>query len=166
MRPLRQFKEKVLMEPCLIRHPLANRIKAIAEDIDYRQRPICWEIRLFRLGYGEPDDSGYQWSRDLPKMPEEYDSCHIRIITRVADITNPNPEADPIDLYLPTMTIHPNFTDEQILSLTYNMIRTLEMHELDEHFFFRGVKVKDPHKNDPPRKKEPELYDRQARLVG
>jgi hypothetical protein len=27
------------------------------------------------------------------------------------------------------------------------MIRSMELHELDEHFFFHGVKVRDPHKS-------------------
>jgi len=152
----------------LFRHPLADRIKAIAEDIDYRQRPIQWEISLFRFGFGEPDDDGHRHTYDLPKMPEEYDSCRVRIVTRVVDVTVADAEelGAHIELFLPTFTIHPNFTDEQIIDITYRMIQGLEMHELDEHFYFRGFKVRDPHKNDPPRKKHPELYDRQAGLVG
>jgi hypothetical protein len=146
MRPLPPFHNKVVME-CPASHPLARRIARIVEDIDYRQRPIQWMIGLFRFGFGEPEDDGDRHTYDLPRMPEEYDSCLVRLVVKVVDITNPHPEADPITLFLPCMTIHPNFTDEQIVHFTYTMIRSMELHELDEHFFFHGVKVRDPHKS-------------------
>jgi hypothetical protein len=147
MRPLPQFHNKVVME-CHASHPLGKRIARIVEDIDYRQRPIQWMIALFKFGFDEPKDDGHLSTYGLPKLPEEYDSCLVRIVVKVVDITNPNPEADPITLFLPCMTIHPNFTDEQIVHFMYMMIRNMELHELDEHFFFHGVKVHDPHKRD------------------
>ena len=40
-----------------------------------------------------------------------------------------------------------DWPEEKIVREIYNEVRTIELHELDEHFFFRNIKTFDPHQN-------------------
>lgn len=117
-------------------HPTAKRLIAILNDIEYTQRDITWEIS---------SRSGYFNSPMDPYLPIQF-----RIRIEVKDVQS----GGTITLYMPQFTLHEPTKDEWILRMVYDSIRTFEMHELDEHFFYKGDKIYDPHKNDPQPQKE------------
>lgn len=53
-----------------------------------------------------------------------------------------------IPLQFFSSNIKKDMTDDIIVDCLYRMIMQLEMHEAAEHFFYKGIKVNDPHRND------------------
>lgn len=119
-------------EGYLWHHPTAKRILAILGDIKYTQRDVTWMVS------GKPDFfSG--------TLMDPYRPISFRImVSGVKDVVT----GEPMSLFMPPITIHSDMRDEWILETAYRAIRSFEIHELDEHFYYRGVKIHDPHKGE------------------
>lgn len=119
-------------EGYLWHHPLAKRIYAILSDIKYTQRDVTWMIS------GKPDFY-------MGGLMDPYRPISFRImVSGIKDVAS----GEPISLFMPPVTIHSNMEDKWILESAYRAIRNFEMHELDEHFFYRDEKIHDPHRGE------------------
>lgn len=103
---------------------LAAKVKSLLERVEYRQRDCTWVLS----GIGMPG-----WS-----------SIRMTLITQVKDIVS----GKMISLHTSGPTIHPDFPEDMHIRLVHDTLRRLEIHELNEHFYFEGIKIYDPHKND------------------
>ncbi len=131
-------------ESYLRQHPTAKRIIAILEDITYTQRDITWLIGSTNFGG--------------TTFMDPYRPIWFRIsISGIEDVQS----GESISLFMPPITIYGDMKDEWILETAYRAIRTFEMHELDEHFFYKGRKIHDPHHEETKA-----TLDRQASLIG
>lgn len=117
-------------------HPEAQRITRLLTEVEYRRHPLAAEIREIVPG-------NFPWS-----------VTRIQLKARVKDVTDPMGRV--MTLYAPAITVRPEFSDEWIVFLVYKAIQEFELHELDEHFFVKGVKVADPH--DSRRAWRPQMY--------
>ena len=134
-------------EGYLWHNPTAKRLIAILEDIEYTQRDLTWMV-------GSRGD----FSLVNTTLIDPYRPIWFRIhINGIKDVLT----GEPISLFMPPITIYENMKDEWILKTAYNAIRAFEIHELDEHFFYKGRKIYDPHHEETKA-----TLDRQASLLG
>ena len=107
-------------------HPEVQRLVKFLNKVDYHQRKLRWQIEV-------SCDFGTSYY------------VAFRPVIEVEDVQT----GATIKLYMPLKQVRPEYSDEFIPELIYLSLLDFERHELDEHFFYEGVKVHDPHKNDP-----------------
>ena len=49
---------------------------------------------------------------------------------------------------MPSIAVREDIVDEFLLELIYRALLDFEIHEMQEHFFVDGIKMKDPHRNE------------------
>jgi len=120
-------------EGYLWHHPLAKRIYAILNDIRYTQRDVTWMI-----------SGNIAWYAGGGLM-DEYRPISFRImVSNLKDVQS----GESISLFMPPIVVHPEMKDEWILQTAYRAIRSFELHEMDEHFFYKDEKIFDPHRGE------------------
>lgn len=112
-------------------HPQVRRFVKLAGRVTYTQplRDIVWQQVTIA---GMPS-----WA--------SYDVFHFRPKVRgIEDIET----GGKINLYMPSIAVREDIVDEFLLELIYRALLDFEIHEMQEHFFVDGIKMKDPHRNE------------------
>jgi hypothetical protein len=114
-------------------HPQVRRFVRLAARVTYTQphRDIVWQQVTIA---GMPS-----WAT--------YGEFHFRPKVRgIEDIET----GGKIDLYMPSIAVREDLADEFLMEMIYRALLNFEMHEMQEHFFVDGFKVKDPHRHERP----------------
>jgi hypothetical protein len=75
----------------------------------------------------------------------DFSEVRITLVVNVKDVVT----GEMTDLNIPGPTLYRDLSDDLLMKMLYNTLRYFEMHELEEHFYFDGIKIFDPHRNDP-----------------
>jgi hypothetical protein len=112
-------------------HPQVRRFVKLAGRVTYTQphRDIVWQQVIIA---GLPS-----WGTGL------YAQFHFRPKVRsLEDVAT----GGKIDAYMSSISVRDDISEEFLLEMIYRALLNFEIHEMQEHFFVDGVKVKDPHR--------------------
>jgi hypothetical protein len=116
---------KITVHPTITHLSLAQRIADILSKIDYTRCRI------------------EEWLVFNATPPLKDDDCILGFaaLIRTSDVMS----GMPITLQSIAVTISPRYADEEIVYAAFALLQHFELHEVGEHFEYRGTKPFDPH---------------------
>jgi hypothetical protein len=109
--------------------PRARHIASVLSKVRYTRRKVRWSVYAFNPSYPFRTAS---WDRILAHTSVDGANGEGTVVIQTS-----------------SMSVHPDMDDEMIVRLALRVLENLEIHECREHFYFDGIKVFDPHANEP-----------------